>query len=113
MSETRTKRVEDYNWKMVGPGGCDTHCVESPCGECITGMTEFQYKRSLEFERKRDAFLAHTGYRETHGECPDDGVFCEACCEHEEHDHGVCNECEADISGELAGKAESAFEGDR
>lgn len=23
-----------YNWKMEGPGGCDSHCIEHPCGEC-------------------------------------------------------------------------------
>lgn len=28
-----------YNWKSVGPGGCDTHCIEHPCGPCITGKT--------------------------------------------------------------------------
>ncbi len=23
-----------YNWKSTGPGGCDTHCIEHPCGPC-------------------------------------------------------------------------------
>lgn len=23
-----------YNWKSTGPGGCDSHCIEHPCGPC-------------------------------------------------------------------------------
>ncbi len=27
-----------YNWTGDGtPGGCDNHCIPSPCGPCITG----------------------------------------------------------------------------
>ena len=33
----RRKREASYNWDCVGPGGCDTHCIEHPCGPCITG----------------------------------------------------------------------------
>lgn len=28
MSETK------YNWVSTGPGGCDSHCIEHPCGPC-------------------------------------------------------------------------------
>jgi hypothetical protein len=28
---------DKYNWESVGPGGCDDHCIEHPCGKCITG----------------------------------------------------------------------------
>lgn len=24
----------DYNWNSTGPGGCDSHCIEHPCGRC-------------------------------------------------------------------------------
>jgi len=24
-----------YNWKSTGPGGCDAHGIEHPCGYCI------------------------------------------------------------------------------
>lgn len=34
-------------------------------------------------------------------------------CSHEEHDHGICLECEKDITQELVAAAESAFEGER
>lgn len=27
----------NYNWESVGPGGCDSHNIEHPCGVCITG----------------------------------------------------------------------------
>lgn len=29
-----------YNWKSTGPGGCDSHCIEHPCGPCITGKNK-------------------------------------------------------------------------
>lgn len=34
-------------------------------------------------------------------------------CPHDEHDHGICLDCEKDITNDLIGKAEAAFEGDR
>ena len=38
---------------------------------------------------------------------------CPECCEHDEHDHGICLNCGADRTDWLVGQAESAFEGDR
>ena len=32
-----------YNWISTGPGGCDAHCIEHPCGKCILG----ENKKSL------------------------------------------------------------------
>lgn len=29
--------MSEYNWKGTGPGGCDSHNIEHPCGPCITG----------------------------------------------------------------------------
>jgi len=26
--------MTQYNWKSTGPGGCDAHCIEHPCGPC-------------------------------------------------------------------------------
>lgn len=23
-----------YNWASTGPAGCDSHCIEFPCGPC-------------------------------------------------------------------------------
>lgn len=28
------ERPSGYNWDSVGPGGCDSHNVEHPCGHC-------------------------------------------------------------------------------
>jgi hypothetical protein len=52
------------------------------------------------------------------GECldsyqADDGSGCSACCEHWEHDHGICFDCGKDCTDDLVGRAEAAFEGER
>jgi len=26
-----------YNWKSIGPAGCDAHSIMHPCGHCIAG----------------------------------------------------------------------------
>ncbi len=31
------KVMNRYNWKSNGPGGCDDHNIEHPCGLCIKG----------------------------------------------------------------------------
>ncbi len=36
---SRNGSPDNYNWKMTGPGGCDAHNIEHPCGPCITGKT--------------------------------------------------------------------------
>ena len=41
------------------------------------------------------------------------GASCQECCEHLEHDHGICNDCEAEVFDRLAARAEEAWEGDR
>jgi hypothetical protein len=33
---------------------------------------------------------------------------CPACCPHDEHDHGICLSCEADIFNDLVEQAEAA-----
>ncbi len=38
---------------------------------------------------------------------------CKACCEHYEHDHGICYDRGEDITDSLYGKAEAYYEGDR
>lgn len=42
-----------------------------------------------------------------------DDPECQECCPHDEHDHGICLDCEKDLTDDLAGAAEYAFEGDR
>ena len=29
------EKDSNYNWKSEGPGGCDAHGIEHPCGRCI------------------------------------------------------------------------------
>lgn len=47
------------------------------------------------------------------GSSPCENEECQECCPHDEHDHGICLDCGRDRNGDLAGKAEDAFEGDR
>ncbi len=44
---------------------------------------------------------------------PCDDPTCTECCEHDEHDHGFCLDCGADVTDRLIMDAEAAFEGDR
>lgn len=51
-------------------------------------------------------------------ECKDtyentDGSGCSECCPHDEHDHGICLNCDKDCTDDLVAQAEYAFEGDR
>lgn len=71
---------------------------------------QIQDERRKKFQRERDAYNSHVARGKQDGECPDDGVVCSTCCEHEEHDHGVCNDCGEDISDELTCQAEMAHE---
>ena len=32
--------VLKYNWKSTGPGGCDAHNIEHPCGKCLDSKGE-------------------------------------------------------------------------
>jgi len=84
-----TKRGDPaYKWESTGPGGCDSHCIEHPCGPC-----------QIHYEQGSSWDIA-------------DGSEDEEC-QHEETDHGICDECGEDISDELAARAEAACEGDR
>ena len=42
-----------------------------------------------------------------------DPAECTECCQHDEHDHGICLDCGLDRTEHFAGIAESCFEGDR
>lgn len=44
--------------------------------------------------------------------CSED-CSCSNCCQHYEHDHGICLDCGEDRTEDLAADAEYAFEGDR
>ena len=49
--ESLIRDVEDcteYNWKNDGPSGCDTHCINHPCGPCMTDcFSERQFLRKI------------------------------------------------------------------
>ncbi len=79
------------------------------CNKCDADMRACIYiSKLIEDEAKQTALLAHI-----EAGCPDDGVFCPNCCLHEEHGHGLCLDCETDITDSLISAAEAYFEGDR
>lgn len=107
----RENKPKLYNWKSTGPGGCDTHCIEHPCGPCITGK-----HKSNDWVR---VFSRHHGsltlkYTEVSCmECFDHDEKCQECCPHDEHDHGICMSCELDRNDELCNSGHEAAEGAR
>lgn len=40
------------------------------------------------------------------GDLLDGNGSCQVCCQHDEHDHGICLDCELDRTSDLAGEAE-------
>jgi len=50
--------------------------------------------RATNWERKH---IAECKRRELHQCDGSTGDVCEDCCEHEEHDHYICNECGAEL----------------
>ena len=38
---------------------------------------------------------------------------CPVCCEHDDHDHGICLDCGEDITQRLVARAEALCEGER
>lgn len=39
---------KEYNWVSVGPGGCDSHNIEHPCGKCLVpNRTKMSEKDSV------------------------------------------------------------------
>lgn len=36
---------------------------------------------------------SHLYKNELDGHCPDDGMICEECCEHQDTDHNMCMDC--------------------
>lgn len=69
------------------------------CQRCSDRFREHVHaERVRKFQRERDALNAHIGYHHQHGECPDDGLVCESCCEHEfDSSEGfLCNHCGAE-----------------
>lgn len=69
--------------------------------------TVYQIKGQIRLVRGKLSDLAHEA-----GE-PCENEKCQECCEHNEHDHGVCMDCEKDITDDLVCAAEYAYEGDR
>lgn len=40
-------------------------------------------------------------------------VNCQECCPHDDHDHGICLDCEKDLNYTLIDRAESMYESER
>lgn len=70
-------------------------------------VTFYKARTGARLIREKLAALAHES-----GE-PCENEKCQECCEHNEHDHGVCMDCEKDITDDLVCAAEYAYEGDR
>ena len=44
-----------YNWTSTGPGGCDAHTIEHPCGKCIANtQTKRRPKIRLDYRLIED-----------------------------------------------------------
>lgn len=71
--------MSKFNWESTGPDGCDDHCIEHPCGPCITG-----YRSAEAYEKAQEQ-----------EECP-----------HDELDHGVCLSCGKDCFDDVIDAAE-------
>jgi ribosomal protein L37AE/L43A len=77
------------------------------CDACAKAFKDALYAKRLEAARLiREAIERHVNEG-----CPDDGIVCAECCEHEELDHGICCACEADLSDELCNRAHEISEG--
>lgn len=60
----------------------------------------------------REARAEYDAHKAKH-KCDDCGKPCESwlcqeCCEHDEHEHGYCIECGANIMDDIVGRAEMA-----
>lgn len=82
-----------------------------PCREAFRAVLQAESMRKLAAQRA--AYVAHVAHFREHDECPDDGVICEHCCQHEDVDHGICNDCEENVMGDMIDAAMSIYEGDR
>lgn len=76
---------------------------------CLTCATIFDDKNRYEkhLQATRDAWKALNHL------CGQTDDFCQDCCTHDELDHGICMDCEKDMTDYLVMQAEAAFEGDR
>lgn len=84
------------------------------CNLCAMMFDAQNYaKRRAEWQAEREALNSHVDRSRAEGECPDDGVTCESCCQCSEFDHGICLDCGADRTDDLVAAAEAACEGDR
>lgn len=82
-----------------------------PCREVFDRANRDESARK--FAAHRAAYSDHVGYCRQHGECPDDGIFCSSCCPHEDVNHGLCNDCEENVMGDMIDAAMCVYEGDR
>jgi hypothetical protein len=48
------EKIERYNFRGDGPSGCDSHCVNHPCGLCLDLVSEKRVaKEALEFIKEK------------------------------------------------------------
>jgi hypothetical protein len=75
---------------------------EKRCTVCAAKFSaEVAIRRATALEKERLRLQAHLLRLEADGHCPDDGVVCEACCEHEfdSSEGGYCiNGCEKHVT---------------
>lgn len=54
--------MNNYNWKSVGPGGCDAHNIEHPCGRCINPKA--RPKIELDYSKIEDVEIDGINHRD-------------------------------------------------
>jgi hypothetical protein len=106
--------AEGYNWECTGPGGCDSHCIESPCGRCAqeTGHApRAAWIWVAEFKSIDDAKQFYPDAElppqctECLAVCEKGSDICDECCDHSDMEDGYCLICGADRTEDLAAQA--------
>jgi hypothetical protein len=71
------------------------------CETCTTAKIAELHRERI--EKRRQEILALEAHQAAG--CPDDGLLCPECCPHDDTDHGICMECEADLNDSIASDA--------
>jgi hypothetical protein len=86
-----------------GNGDAPVHYGGGPrCTRCSQTFDLMRRQRAaLIRARAKEALDVHIAEG-----CPDDGLACSNCCDHYEHDHGICYDCGEDITQTLVSQAD-------
>ena len=68
-----------YNWVSVGPSGCDAHCIEFPCGPCMTGKSRPDATQSVEDDTEHECDTDGSVDVDLCTDCKDHASFCSVC----------------------------------